>query len=223
MEQVRNTHFRCNSIFFIWCLGLPVLAFVITLSIISSFSAGTHAGASVTGQSLHEFLTYYDTHWADEFFKIFINNYCAVLILIYFTPITMGVRSIWEKFRKNEVEVSGFEKILLYLFPILFLIRQAVNIALILNNFSGQIDKNIYLTLAGIIMPHGIPELLVFSLVGALGMEVTRRHLSDPESGGLVRGGALGMMSVLVALCAFIEVYFTPRVFVYLMNLTGVS
>jgi len=211
-----------NPVFFLWCLSLPLLAFVFTVFLLSAFSAVFPASVSngtlVDSRSLQEFLAYYDTHLVREFLEIFLNNYFAALVLIFFTPVILVLRRVWQKWRGRDCVVSVFEKNLLYLFPGIFLIRQAVYMASILSGFSVSIDKNALLILAGILLPHGLPELLAFSMAGALGMEVTGKLLSAISPGKLVRMRTLGLLLLATVFCAFVEVYFTPRIFVAVMS-----
>ena len=224
MEHIKkNTliiHF--NPVFFTLCFGSPVFAFIVSLFIINALTAAG-GEASLTSQCLREFLEYYDRYMANEFLKIFLNNYFIVVLLEYFTPLALLLRRVWQKFRNRNDEISAFEQVLLYLFPAVFLIRQAVNIAIILNGTSTSISKNVLLTFAGIILPHGLPELLAVSLAGAIGMEVTRKVLFSNVSGPLVKGRVLGLLGLFTALCAFIEVYFTPKIFSILMVATGIN
>ena len=220
MEQAKRISFiKVNSTCFAWCFGLPVFAFMIALSLVAGLSGG-EPGAALTARSLREFLNYYNTHVVDEFLKIFLNNYLAVLVIVYFTPLVLGLRKILEKCRNKQITLSKFDKVLLYLFPGIFLVRQAVNIAIIANSLASHINKNVIVTLTGIILPHGLPELLAFSLAGAVGMEVTRKLLFSTSQGRLVSGKVLGSLVVFIALCAFLEVYFTPKVFAVIMSAT---
>ncbi len=219
-KNMSPVHF--NPISFILCFGTPVLAFMVSLFIINSVTAAG-GETSLTGQCLTEFLEYYDRYMINEFLTIFLNNYLIVLLLVYFTPVALVLRRIWLKFRQRDEEISAFEKVLLYLFPAVFLIRQAVNIAVILNGTSASISKSVLLTFTGIILPHGLPELLAVSLAGAIGMEVTRKVLYANVSGPLVKSGVLGLLCVFTALCAFVEVYFTPKIFSILMVATGIQ
>ncbi len=220
MEQTRKEIFRdFNPTFFIWCLALPVFVFIITLSLANSGSS-IEPVASLNGNKIRQFLNYYETYLVDEFVEIFFNNYAVLLVIVYFTPIVLGLRRVWEKWRGKELTLSSLEKSLLYLFPGIFLARQAVNIAITVNALSVQINKNVVITLAGIILPHGLPELLAFSLAGAIGMEVTRKMLST-ASGTLVNMQVMCLLCIFTALCAFLEVSFTPRVFALLMAATG--
>ncbi|PKM83418.1 MAG: hypothetical protein CVU89_01350 [Firmicutes bacterium HGW-Firmicutes-14] len=221
MEQTRKLS-DINFTFFLWCFGLPVFSFIIALSLIASFS-GAPSGISITVHNLKQFLEYYDTYLFREFFEIFFNNYFAVLILVYFTPLFVGMRRLWQKWSNKHTEITAFEKLVLYLFPGLFLVRQAVNIAVISSGLSGYINKNVIITLAGIVLPHGLPELLAFSIAGAIGMEVTRKILFSSSSGKLVSGNVLILLCLFTALCAFMEVYFTPKIFALLMMATGMS
>lgn len=205
------------SIFFVWCLMLPTAALVFSLSMLWFFNSHSGAG-SLTENMINSFLRYYDNNGMREWMRIFLNNYLAVLVIVYFTPIVLWLRCLWQVFRKKESNVSAFEKVILYLFPALFLVRQAVNIAVITDNLSFDIGKNVLLTLAGIILPHGLPELLVFSLAGAVGMEITRRLLSIQGRTRLFNAKLLGLLLFLTAGSAFVEVYFTPKVFAMLMN-----
>ncbi len=223
MEQTRkNPLMEIDLPCLMWCFCLPVFTFVIAIVLAVVF-ADTRIGGSLTNESLRRFLDYYDRHQVTEFIVILLNNYIAVLLLVYFTPIALGLKDGWGKWRNKKAGISVFEKILLYLFPGLFLMRQAINIAIIIKDLSGIINKNIVITLAGIILPHGLPELLAFSLAGAIGMGVTRKLLFTPVSGRLVGGKALGILLIFIASCAFLEVYLTPRVFAAIMVATGVS
>ncbi|MBU7008404.1 stage II sporulation protein M [Phosphitispora fastidiosa] len=224
MEQIKQSaltdHF--NPVFFTLCFGSPVCAFIVSLFIISAITA-SGGETSLTGQCLTEFLTYYDQYMVNEFLKIFSNNFFIVVLLVYFTPLALLLRRVWQKLRSRSDDISAFEKVLLYLFPAIFLIRQAVNIAVILNGTSTSISKNVMLIFTGIILPHGLPELLAVSLAGAIGMEVTRRVLFSNVSGPLVKARVLGLLGVFTALCAFVEVYFTPKIFSILMVATGIN
>lgn len=205
------------SIFFMWCLMLPSAALVFSLAMLWLFNGHNSAG-NLKENMVRSFLQYYDNNRMREWMRIFLNNYLAVLVIVYFTPIVLWLRCLWQVFRKKESSVTVFEKVILYLFPALFLVRQAVNIAVITDDLSFDIGKNVLLTLAGIILPHGLPELLVFSLAGAVGMEITRRLLSIQESTRLFNAKILGLLLFLTAGSAFVEVYFTPKVFAMLMN-----
>lgn len=205
------------SIFFIWCLMLPTAALVFSLAVLWLFNGDNSAG-NLTENMIKSFLQYYDNNGMREWIRIFLNNYLAVLVIVYFTPMVLWLRYLWQVIRKKESSVTVFEKVILYLFPALFLVRQAVNIAVITDDFSFDIGKNVLLTLAGIILPHGLPELLVFSLAGAVGMEITRKLLSIKENTRLFNAKLLGLLLLLTAGSAFVEVYFTPKVFALLMN-----
>ncbi|WP_418791619.1 stage II sporulation protein M [Phosphitispora sp. TUW77] len=224
MEQINKNALTVNfnPIFFLLCFGCPVFAFIISLFAINTLTTGG-GEMFLTGQSLAEFLKYYNRYMVDEFLKIFLNNFFIIILLVYFTPITLVLRRGWQKFRNRDDEISSFEKVLLYLFPAVFLIRQAVNIAINLNGTSANISQNILLTFVGIILPHGLPELLVVSLAGAMGMEVTRKVFFTYTSGPLVKGWVLGLLGLLTALCALVEVYFTPKIFSILMVAAGVK
>lgn len=95
--------------------------------------------------------------------------------------------------------------------------RLLIFIAVVTGSLSFGIGKNIILTLAGIILPHGLPELLVFSLAGAAGMEITRKMLSKGRT-KLFSVKLLGLLLLLTAGCAFVEVYFTPKVFAFFIS-----
>ena len=205
------------SIFFVWCLFLPTAALAFSLAMLWLFNGHNSAG-NLTENMVNSFLQYYDNNGMREWMRIFLNNYLAVLVIVYFTPIVLWLRYLWQVFRKQQSSVTFFEKVILYLFPALFLVRQAVNIAVMTDNLSFDIGKNVLLTLAGIILPHGLPELLVFSLAGAVGMEITRRLLSIRENTRLFNVKLLGLLLILTAGSAFVEVYFTPKVFAMLMN-----
>jgi hypothetical protein len=187
------------------------------------YFSGAPSGISITVHNLKQFLEYYDKYLFREFFQIFFNNYFAVLVLVYFTPLFIGIRGLWQKWSNKHSEISVFEKLILYLFPGLFMVRQAVNIAVISSGLSGYINKNVIITLTGIILPHGLPELLAFSVAGAIGMEVTRKMLFSQSSGRLVSGKVMILLGLFTALCAFMEVYFTPKIFALLMIATGMS
>lgn len=218
MEQTRKIGLlEFNLTSFIWCLTLPVVAFVLVLSLGPVLNVN-NLGSPLSRESLSQFLQYYNSHMVNEGLQIFLNNFTAVLVMVYFTPLALGIRQIWEKWRCRKVSISVFEKNLLFLFPGLFLIRQAINVALVLNNFSANINKSVVVTLAGIILPHGLPELISFSLAGAVGMEVTRKLLFSSSTGKLVGLKELGLLLFLTASCAFLEVFLTPRVFMLLMS-----
>jgi len=189
------------SVFFVWCLMLPTAALVFSLITLWFFNGHNSTGI----------LT-------ENMIRIFLNNYLAVLVIVYFTPVVLWLRYSWQVYRKNQTSVTVFEKVILYLFPALFLVRQAVNIAVITGNLSFEIGKSMLVTLAGIILPHGLPELLVFSFAGAVGMEITRRLLSVRGRTKLLDSKLLGLLLFLTAGSAFVEVYFTPKVFVMLMT-----
>lgn len=206
------------SIFFVWCLLLPTAVLIFTLAVIWLFT-GSDSNGILSLNMINDFLRYYDRHRLDEGMQIFLNNYLAVLVVVYFTPATLWLRHLWHRYRsKKETAVTTFEKIILYLFPAFFLVRQAINIAVVTGNLSFGIGKNLILTLAGIILPHGLPELLVFSLAGAVGMEFTRGLLSAKDQTRLISAKLLGLLMLLTAGCAFVEVYFTPKVFALLMT-----
>lgn len=223
MEQATKTwSFGFNYTFFGWCLGLPVSAFIITLFLTATFSVG-NTGVTITNHNLQEFINYYDQNSVGECLKIFLNNFCAALVVVYFTPFILYLRQSWEKWRNVEISLSPVEKLVLYIFPGLFLIRQAVSIAFVLNNLSWQINKNVILTFMGIILPHGFPELLAFSLAGAVGMEVTRKLLLSPSTEGIVSARTLSVLLVFIAFCAYVEVYLTPKFFALIMSASGVA
>lgn len=205
------------SIFFVWCLMMPTAALVFSLAVLWFFN-GHNGTGNLTQNMISSFLQYYDNNGAHEWMRIFLNNYLAVLVIVYFTPVVLWLRYFWQVYRKKQTSVTVFEKVILYLFPALFLVRQAINIAVITDDLSFDIGKNVLLTLAGIILPHGLPELLVFSLAGAVGMEITRRLLSLQDGSGLFNVKLLGLLLFLTAGSAFVEVYFTPKVFAILMS-----
>ena len=224
MEQIKKNFLKndFNPVFFTLCFTGPVLAFLLTLWVISALSVG-NGEVFLTAQRLREFVAYYDKYMVNEFLEIFLNNYFIILMLVYFTPLVLTLRKLWQRWRGREDEISAFEKGLLYLFPAIFLVRQAVTIALIINSMSASISKNILVTFLGIILPHGLPELVAVSMAGALGMEVTRKVLFSSASGRLVNGRILGLLCLFTALCAFVEVYFTPKIFTILMVATGIN
>ena len=205
------------SVFFVWCLMLPTAALVFSLITLWFFNGHNSTGI-LTENMINSFLQYYDNNRLREGIRIFLNNYLAVLVIVYFTPVVLWLRYSWQVYRKNQTSVTVFEKVILYLFPALFLVRQAVNIAVITGNLSFEIGKSMLVTLAGIILPHGLPELLVFSFAGAVGMEITRRLLSVRGRTKLLDSKLLGLLLFLTAGSALVEVYFTPKVFVMLMT-----
>lgn len=206
------------SVFFIWCLMLPIAALVFSLIMLWFFN-GNNSTGMLTENMVSSFLQYYDNNRLHEGLRIFLNNYLAVLVIVYFTPVVLWFRYLWQVYRKKQASVTLFEEVILYLFPALFLVRQAVNIAVITDNLSLDIGKSVFLTLAGIILPHGLPELLVFSFAGAIGMEITRRLLSIQGSTKLFNAKLLVLLLFLTAGSAFVEVYFTPKIFALLMTL----
>lgn len=224
MEYIRRAlNININPAFLGWCLALPAAAFLVALLTAPSFS---HPSASLplSSQRLREFLSYYDIYRFKEFAVIFGNNFLAVVTVVYFTPLALSLRRVWERLRGRRTEVSMMEKNLLFLFPGLFLVRQAVYIALASCELASQIGRNVVITMIGIILPHGIPEFLVFSLAGAVGMEVTRKALTVSQGKGLtvlpdkaVSSYTLGVLASAVAACALVEVCLTPKVFAVLM------
>lgn len=206
-----------TSVFFVWCLMMPTAALIFSLVVLWFFNDRNIPG-TLTENMIYSFLQYYDNNRLHEGVRIFLNNYLAVLVIVYFTPVVLWLRYLWQVYRKKQASISTFEKSILYLFPALFLIRQAVNIAVVTDNLSLEIGKSVILTLAGIILPHGLPELLVLSIAGAVGMEITRRLLTMEGGTRLFNAKLMGLLLFLTAGSAFVEVYFTPKVFAMLMN-----
>lgn len=217
MEQVDERSMpKFNLRFFLWCIGLPVLFFLVTMLLAALFSAGG-LGNGLDRQALAEFVTYYRENYVGEFFKIFLNNSFVALVMIYFTPFALFIRKIWEKHKDYDFPLSHRERILLYAFPAIFLTRDAIRIALVVSDLSGRIQKDMVLTFLGIIFPHGFPELVALGMAGAVGMEVTRRYVTKqgektPELKVLL------FLIFAIAACAFLEVRFTPLVFALLMG-----
>jgi len=223
MELIKRTFsFGFNRVFFMWCFALPVAAFVITLFFTGVF-ADTAGGNQITNLGLKKFLAYYTANGINEFLVIFLNNYMAVLIIVYFGPVALWVRRQWERWRDRETALSALEKILLYVFPAVFLVRQAVNIAVIINGMAASINKNVILMFTGIVLPHGLPEFLVFCVAGAVGMEVTHKMLFSDSPGQIISGRVMLGLLVLIGACAFLEVYFTPRIFAALMSFNAIN
>jgi len=221
MEYVRKAlAVNLNSKFFIWCFTLPIAAFVVTLSL-GTVLADTVTQPGFNSRSVSEFLRYYDRYLLREFMIIFSNNYFAALVVVYFTPLALGLRRFWGRWRGKNTPLSRLEQALLYLFPAIFLVRQAVNIAVVLSGLAGPMSKNILVSFAGLILPHGLPELAAFSLAGALGMEVTHKLFNSVDSGRVVNARVLVILTTVFAFCAFLEVYFTPRVFALLVGATN--
>lgn len=216
MEISRNFRVKLNPGFFVWCVSVPVLFFIMTLLLAAVFS--TDAMDKLTNErSLNEFLSYYKNNSIREFLIIFLNNSFVAIVIIYFTPFALFIRNAWEKRRGITTALSPRERLILYSFPVLFLIREAIRIALIVSDLSGQIDRGVIITFFGIIFPHGLPEFLALSVAGAMGMEVTRRCFSSTS------GRTPGMKQVIVLIifigfCAFLEVHLTPKVFALLLS-----
>lgn len=217
MEQAeKRSAIKFNVRFFLWCIGLPVTFFLLTLFLAALFSAGG-LGGGLNGQALTEFVKYYRENYVSEFFKIFLNNSFVALVMIYFTPFALFIRKVWEKHMDYDFPLSTREKILLYSFPAVFLTRDAIRIALIISDLAERIQKDMIITFLGIIFPHGFPELVALGMAGAVGMEVTRRHI-------MRQGEKTPQLKVLLFLilcigaAAFLEVRFTPLVFALLMR-----
>lgn len=217
MEEVeKGGAIKFNVRFFLLCIGLPISFFLLTLLLAALFSTGS-LGEGLNRRALAEFVSYYRDNYVKEFFKIFLNNSFVALVMIYFTPFALFLRKIWEKHRDYDFPLSTREKILLYSFPAVFLTRDAMRIALIVSDLAGQIQRDIFVTFFGIIFPHGFPELVALGLAGAVGMEVTRRHITKhgektPEIKILL------FLIFCVGAAAYLEVLFTPMVFALLMG-----
>jgi hypothetical protein len=209
-----------NVTFFLWCFTLPIFVFMIALAVIDNFIA-VKGDMFVTAQQLRSFLLYYDKYIIREFAVIFGNNFLAVLVVIYFTPVYLWFRKRWAGWRNSKTALTAFEKILLYLFPALFLIRQSLNIVASLYRLSERINENIIVTMIGVILPHGLPELIAFSITGAIAMGVTKKIISSGSSGKPINLNIVGLLCILTGLCAFVEVYFTPKIFALIMSLGG--
>ncbi|HWI55521.1 MAG TPA: stage II sporulation protein M [Desulfobacteria bacterium] len=217
MEQVeKRSTIKFNLRFFIWCIGLPVLFFLLTFLLAALFSTHRSDNGS-NGQALAEFLRYYRENSFREFFKIFLNNSFVAFVMIYFTPFALFIRKVWENRKDYDFTLSTREIILLYSFPAVFLTRDAIRIALIVSDLSGKIHKDMIFTFLSIIFPHGFPELVALGMAGAVGMEVTRRHVTK-------QGEKTPELKVLLFLlfcfgaAAYLEVRFTPLVFALLMR-----
>lgn len=216
MEIGKNFRVKLNPGFFVWCVSLPVIFFIITLSLSALFS--TEAMDKITRQrSLTEFLSYYNNNSLREFIIIFFNNSFVAIVIIYFTPFALYVRNWWEQRRGVSADLSPREKLILYSFPVLFLIREAVRIALTVSDLSGQIDRGVLITFFGIIFPHGLPEFLALSVAGAMGMEVTKRCFYS-VSGTMPGVKQVVGLIIFIGFCAFLEVKLTPRVFALLLS-----
>ncbi len=217
MEQVEKvSEIKFNVGLILWCVGLPILFFTITLLSTALFSAG-EMGNGLSRQVLAEFLRYYRENYVREFFIIFLNNSFIALVLVYFTPFALFLRKIWEKYRDCNSLLSIRERFLLYSFPTIFLNREAIRFALVVNDFSGQIQKGRILTFLGIIFPHGVPELLALGMAGAVGMEVTLRYIGKKDH----KNPSLKVLLLLIlsiGLAAFMEVRLTPGIFALLMS-----
>lgn len=223
MEQIaKNRTENFNGTFLIWCIVFPVISFMGTLLLANYFTQG-HPGEVITRKSLAAFLKYYEENHMTEFLTIFVNNSFSALVLVYFTPFILFVRRRWEKLRNYSIQLSGFEKLLLYSFPVMFLVREAVRIAMLVNGLSLQINKSLVLTFSGMLLPHGLPELIAFSVAGAFGMEVTKHCLTEPSFERAVGSRKIVLLIVTIGLCAYLEVSFTPRVFAILMSATGLG
>lgn len=216
MEISRNFRVKLNSGFFIWCTSVPVLFFVITLLLAAVFSTDAMDKLSKE-RTLTEFLSYYKNNSVREFLIIFFNNSFVALVIIYFTPFALFVRNLWEKGRGVTAALSPRERLILYSFPVLFLIREAIRIALTVSDLSGQIDRGVIVTFLGIIFPHGLPEFLALSVAGAIGMEVTRRCFSS-STDRMPGVKQVALLIIFIGFCAFLEVYLTPRIFALLLS-----
>ena len=216
MEISRNFRVKLNSGFIVWCVCVPVLFFVITLLLAAVFSTDAMDKLS-NERSVAEFLSYYKNNSIREFSTIFLNNSFVAIVIIYFTPFALFVRDTWEKRRGMTSPLSSRERLILYSFPVLFLIREAIRIALTVSDLSGQIDRGVIITFFGIIFPHGLPEFLALSVAGAMGMEVTRRCFSSAP--GRTPGiKQVSLLIIFIGFCAFLEVHLTPRVFALLLS-----
>lgn len=209
-----------NLTFFLWCFTVPVISFVMTLALGALLSDSVSQPA-FTSRALGEFTGYYDRYFLREFTIIFLNNYLAALVVVFFTPIALWIRKLWERWRGNSTPLSPVERTLLFLFPALFLIRQSVNIGIILSGLAGDMSKNIVIAFTGLILPHGLPELAAFSMAGALGMAVTRELIKARPSERLIKGRILALLTAAIAFCAFLEVFLTPKVFALLVWATN--
>lgn len=217
MEQVdKKNLIKFNTRFFLWCISLPVVFFFVTLLFSALFFAGG-IGNGLSRHTMAEFLNYYRENYVREFLKIFLNNSFVGLVMIYFTPFALFVRKVWEKHRDYNFPLSTRERLMLYSFPTVFLTRDAIRIALTVSDVSSQIQKDMFLTFLGIIFPHGLPELVALGLAGAVGMEVTRRHVTNhaEKTPGLK---VILFLIFLIGAAAFLEVRFTPVVFALLMK-----
>lgn len=217
MEQAeKRSAIKFNVRFFLWCMGLPVSFFLLTLLLSALFSAGG-MGNGLSRQALTEFLSFYRENYVREFFIIFLNNSFVALVMIYFTPFALFLRKVWERQKDYDFTLSTRERYLLYSFPIIFLTRDAIRIALVVSDLSSRIQKDVILTFLGIIFPHGFPELVALGLAGAVGMEVTRRFLVKAEEKTPGFKVILFLISCIAA-AAYLEVRFTPEVFALLMK-----
>ncbi len=99
----------------------------------------------------------------------------------------------------------------------------------LLTQISHQHGTPFVVTLAAL-LPHGIPELMAFATVGALGVHLGARVYMAARGQGVdwlqearAYGRVVVAAYVLLVLAALIEAYISPSLVAYLMRLTAAS
>ena len=171
---------------------------------------------AVTPERLQKFLAFYRENFFSEISVIFINNSAAALILIYFTPLAILLKRRLVFLRSAGEDLTKWDRLLLYGFPVFFLIKQGIVIGLKLSGFADQIGESLLTTFIGIIFPHLSLEALALCLAAVLGLHVTRRCLAGDALGYGLKAATLAVVA-LVAAAALLEVSVTPKVFAFFM------